>query len=166
MVFSPNVFPVLGEFICTIAARSAKAASTFGRSYLIDSFSPDGLFSWYRHFKKSDLVFEFFHNQTRKVDIHASCGERIHLSHLAAICIQCKDSRIAGHALLMLKLAFFSLDTIIAALHMKVIIAYSSIRWCWLFVYSIWSFLCNSVVLVALANLNSTPNRTRSLCWH
>ena len=53
------------------------------------------------------------------MDIHGSC---------AAVFMQCKDSRIAGHALLMLKLVFFSLDTIIAALHMKVIIAYSSIR--------------------------------------
>ena len=53
------------------------------------------------------------------MDICGSRAEIIHLNHLAVIYIQGKDSRIAGHALSVLKLAFFSLDTMTAALHLK-----------------------------------------------
>ena len=52
-------------------------------------------------------VFNFFHSQTGQVDIGGSCGERIDLSQRAVIYIQGKVSSIAGHALSMLKLAFF-----------------------------------------------------------
>ena len=41
------------------------------------------------------------------MDIRGSRAERIHLSHLAVIFIQCKDSSIGGRTLSMLKLAFF-----------------------------------------------------------
>ena len=65
------------------------------------------------------LFFEFFHSQTGQLDIRDSRAERIYLSHLAVIFIQCKDSSVAGHALSMLKFAFFSLDTMTAAASLK-----------------------------------------------
>ena len=109
LLYSAKVFPFLGAFIYTIATPSTTVAPTSGHSYLTDTFSPDGPLSWYRHFRKSDSVkvFKFFHNQTGQVNIGGSCGERIHLSQPVVIYIQGKVSSIAGHALSMLKLAFF-----------------------------------------------------------
>ena len=111
LLYSLNVFAVLNAFICTIPAPSTTVTTASGCSYLTVTSSPDGPFSWYRHFRKFDLAvgFRIFLNQPGQVDICGSRAKGVNTNQLAMIFIQYKNLSIAEHAFSMLKLASFFL---------------------------------------------------------